>query len=84
MKYIYNRVYDEDVFLYNEFIIFDDNNLPMSRKDKIFKQYTSILHEHARFVVDRMYSIIRTYFFVCAIFLKKSLKNTQKLFTFPV
>lgn len=61
MKYIYNRVYDEDVFLYNEFIIFDDNNLPLSRKNKEFKQYTQALHIRSRFVVDRMYSIVRTY-----------------------
>ena len=84
MIYIYNRVYDEDVFLYNEFIIFDDNNLPMSRKDKIFKQYTSILHKHARFVVDRMYSIIRAYDIPDATiineYLSKTLGNSEMNF----
>lgn len=61
MKYIYNKVYDEDVFLYNEFVLLDDNNIPISRKDKQFKRHTSALHKLSQFVVDRMHSIIRTY-----------------------
>ena len=61
VKYIYNKVYDEDVFLYNEFILLTDDNLPMSRKDRQFKRHTSALHKLSQFVVDRMYSIIRTY-----------------------
>jgi hypothetical protein len=61
MKYMHNKVYNEDVFLYNEFILLDDNNLPLSRKDKEFKSYTQALHIRSRFVVDRMYSIVRTY-----------------------
>lgn len=61
VKYIYNKVYDEDVFLYNEFILLTDDNLPMGRKDRQFKRHTSALHKLSQFVVDRMYSIIRTY-----------------------
>lgn len=51
MKYIHNKVYNEDVFLYNEFVLLDDNNLPFSVKpDKEFKQYTWELYIRSRFV----------------------------------